>query len=86
MMEETGVPQVYRDPAMIKLQEPVKAWVEVCPRYRGPHCNEECASRLRAVFATYDRCIPSVEDYCPVSSHQTLPHQGIATDRCDVMG
>ncbi len=53
---------------MIHLEEPTRAWVEICPNYMGPGCNAECALRLRTVLATYDRSIPLADEYCPVQT------------------
>ena len=43
-----------------------EAWGEICPHYRGPHCNEAYAARLREVFKHYDINIPSANAFCPL--------------------
>ena len=51
-------------------------WVEICPYYMGPHCNEDCARRLRYVFSHFDKNMPDADIFCPIHADiQATAHQ-----------
>jgi len=60
-------------------------WAEICPHYRGPHCNEGCAARLREVFKHYDINIPSANAFCPLRGEIEASPAEPPKDRFEVM-
>ena len=60
-------------------------WIEVCPQYGGPNCNERCAARLREVFKHYDSNIPNVDQFCPLKGELEAPAPTSPQDRFEVM-
>jgi hypothetical protein len=60
-------------------------WIEICPHYGGPNCNEHCAARLREVFKHYDVNIPAVDQFCPLKGEPTTSPPEKPRDRFEVM-
>jgi hypothetical protein len=60
-------------------------WIEICPHYGGPNCNERCAARLREVFKHYDFNRPEVDQFCPLKGEIEAPEPVPPQDRFEVM-
>ena len=60
-------------------------WVEICPYYMGPHCNEDCAKRLRYVFSYYDKNTPDADIFCPIQVDVQVTAHKAPYSRYEVM-